>query len=138
EHHQHRVKRLAKVEVADVGQFEACFTAPHAGLLQHVGRPVDTHDFVTAVREDHRVSAGSTAQIKYPSNCTLPVQPEDVLDEVALGEIVLIVVQVIVGGSVVAAENALGHANASRTARHTWSISDSSRPSPEGRYSPWR
>ena len=103
-----------------------------------VRRTIDAHHVVAVRGQDHRVSARTAAQIEHLSNHSLSIQLEDAFDQLALGQVILVLVQIVVCHGVVAAKDAVGHASASPTARHTCSIWDSSRPRPDGRYRPRR
>src|SRR5215472_19024866 len=107
-------------------------------LAQHVRGAIDAHDFVAALSQRHGVSTGATAQIENFTNGTLAVELKCVLDQINLGQVILVAIQVVIGGGVLRAEHALDHRSAARRTWHTRSSWRSSMPRPDGRYNPWR
>src|SRR5207244_3004424 len=106
--------------------------------LEHVGRAIHANHVVAALGQRHRVSACSAAKIQNSTDLALGVQAKNVLDQIGLGLVVLVLVQLVVDRRVVATEHCLRHASASRTASHTRSMCASSSRRPDGRYTPWR
>ena len=53
--------------------------------------------------------ARATAEVEHAPNAALTVGLEDSLDQVALGQVVLVLIQIVVRGGVLATENGLRH-----------------------------